>query len=67
VDFSFSNLIFIVLAVMLLQPLLSGRIFAIRREQAIRSIEKKRRSRVITMIHRQEKRSFFGMNVSRRN
>lgn len=64
-DVSFSNLIFIVLAVMLLQPLLSGRIFAIRREQAIRSIEKKRHSRIITMIHRQEKRSFFGMNVSR--
>ena len=64
-EFSFSNLIFIVLAVMLLQPLLSGRIFAVRREQAIRSIEKKRRSRIITMIHRQEKRSFFGMNVSR--
>ena len=63
-DFSVSSLIFIVLAVMLLQPLLSGRIFAIRREQAIRGIEKKRRSRVITMIHRQEKRSLFGMNVS---
>jgi ClpP class serine protease len=64
-ELSFSNLILIVLAVMLLQPLLTGRLFAMRREQAIRRIEKQRRSRVITMIHRQEKRSFFGMNVSR--
>ena len=39
--------------------------FGFRREQAIRSIERKRKSRVITMIHRQEKRNFFGMNVSR--
>lgn len=64
-DFSFSNLIFILFAVMLLQPLLAGRLFVMRREQAIRKIEKARGSRVITMIHRQEKRSLFGVNVSR--
>lgn len=64
-DFSFSTLIFILFAVMLLQPLLSGQFFAMRREQAIRKIEKARGSRVITMIHRQEKRSLFGVNVSR--
>ena len=64
-DLDFSTIIFLIFAVMLLQPLLAGRMFAFRREQAIRVIEKKRRSRVITMIHRQEKRSLFGMNVSR--
>ncbi|WP_135506276.1 SDH family Clp fold serine proteinase [Roseovarius aestuariivivens] len=64
-EFTFSNLIFLVFLVIVLQPLLAGRLFAFRREQAIRAVEKSRRSRVITMIHRQEKRSLFGMNVSR--
>src|SRR6516165_4455398 len=38
---------------------------ALRRAQAIRAIEKSHASRVITMIHRQEKRSLFGFAVSR--
>jgi ClpP class serine protease len=50
---------------MTLQPLLMGRWFSMRRAQAIRAIEQDNGSRVITMIHRQEKRSLFGMNVSR--
>ena len=60
-----STLFLIFFMVMLLQPVLSGRLFAARRAQAIRMIEKRRGSRVITMIHRQEKRSMFGFNVSR--
>lgn len=60
-----STLIWILLAVMALQPLLMGRWLALRRMQAIRAIENTRGSRVITMIHRQEKRSLFGLNVSR--
>jgi ClpP class serine protease len=65
VSFDFSTLIWILIAVMALQPLLMGRWFAVRRMQAIRAMERVRGSRVITMIHRQEKRSIFGMNVSR--
>lgn len=61
----FSSLIWIVIIVMALQPLLMGRWFAMRREQAIRSIEKAHGTRVITMIHRQERRSLFGFSVSR--
>ncbi|MCR9114089.1 MAG: ATP-dependent Clp protease proteolytic subunit [Rhodobacteraceae bacterium] len=64
-DFSFSNLIFLLFLLLFLQPVLAGRFFGLRREQAIRAIERSRGSRVITMIHRQEKRSLFGMNVSR--
>ncbi|WP_232279557.1 ATP-dependent Clp protease proteolytic subunit [Roseobacter sp. AzwK-3b] len=64
-EFSLSTIFFLFFIVMILQPVLMGRIFAFRREQAIRAIERKRRSRVITMIHRQERRSFFGVNVSR--
>jgi ClpP class serine protease len=50
---------------MLLQPLFTARWYTVRRAQAIRALEKSRASRVITMIHRQEKRSLFGMSVSR--
>lgn len=63
-DFSFSNLIFLAFLMIVLQPLLSGRMFALRRAQAIRAIERQRKSRVITMIHRQERRSLFGFNMS---
>ena len=50
---------------MLLQPLLTARWHAVRRAQAIRALESSRSSRVITMIHRQERRSIFGFAVSR--
>jgi ClpP class serine protease len=50
---------------MLLQPLFMGRWYAVRRAQAIRAIERSHGSRVITMIHRQEKRSLFGFAVAR--
>lgn len=63
-DLDFSTLFFLFILVMVMQPLLAGRLYGLRRAQAIRGIERKRRSRVITMIHRQEKRSLFGMNVS---
>jgi ClpP class serine protease len=62
-DFSFLFWIFI--AIMVLQPLFIGRWYALRRAQAIRAIEKSHASRVITMIHRQEKRSIFGLAVTR--
>src|SRR5688572_13041045 len=61
----FSTLIWILIAVMALQPLIMGRWFAVKRSQAIRAIEKAHGSRVITMIHRQERRSLFGFSVSR--
>lgn len=64
-SFDFTTLIWIAFILMALQPLLMGRWFVIRRMQAIRAIEKRRGSRVITMIHRQEKRSLFGFSVSR--
>jgi ClpP class serine protease len=50
---------------MVLQPLFMARWYALRRAQAIRAIEKSHASRVITMIHRQEKRSIFGLAVTR--
>jgi ClpP class serine protease len=64
-SFDFTSLIWVVIIVMALQPLLMGRWFAVRREQAIRAIEKAHATRVITMIHRQERRSLFGFSVAR--
>jgi ClpP class serine protease len=63
--FDFSTLIWLLIALMALQPILTARWSAIKRAQAIRAIERKRGTRVITMIHRQEKRSLFGFSVSR--
>ena len=63
--FDLSSLFWIFIAIMVLQPLLTGRWYALRRAQAIRAIERSHGSRVITMIHRQEKRSIFGFAVSR--
>jgi ClpP class serine protease len=51
--------------VLALQPILMGRWSAVRRAQAIRAVEKAHGARVITMIHRQEKRSLFGFSVAR--
>ena len=64
-SFDLSSIFFILVALMALQPLLMGRWYALRRAQAIRAIEKEHGTRVITMIHRQEKRSLFGLAVAR--
>lgn len=64
-NFDFSTLFWIFIILMVLQPLIMGRILAIRRADAIRRLEKAHNTRVITMIHRQEKRSLFGFSVAR--
>ena len=64
-SFDFSSLFWIFIVIMVLQPLLTARWYVVRRAQAIRAIEKLHGTRVITMIHRQEKRSLFGFSVSR--
>lgn len=64
-NFDFSTLIWIFIILMMMQPLIMGRWFAVRRQQSIQSIEKAHGARVITMIHRQEKRAMFGFSVAR--
>src|SRR5215470_1629183 len=59
-----STIFWILLALMALQPLLAGRWLSMKRAQAISAIQRSRRSRVITMIHRQERRSLFGFSVA---
>lgn len=63
--FDVSSILWLLLAIMVLQPLLVMRWLAMRRAQAIRAMEKAHGTRVITMIHRQEKRSLLGFSVSR--
>jgi len=64
-SFDFSSLIWIVILITVLQPILMGRWFAMQRMRAIRAIEQAHGSRVITMIHRQERRSLLGFSVAR--
>src|SRR5215469_16661911 len=64
-SFDFSSLFWVFIVIMVLQPLFTARWYGVRRAQAIRAIEKRNGTRVITMIHRQEKRSLFGFAVSR--
>jgi ClpP class serine protease len=62
---NFNFLILFLLIASTLQPLMQARLEAMRRARQIAAIEKERGSRVITMIHRQETRSFFSLPVSR--
>jgi ClpP class serine protease len=64
-SFDFTTLIWILLAFLALQPLLTGRWYTMRRAGAIRAIERAHGTRVITMIHRQEKAGLFGFSVAR--
>ncbi len=63
--FDLSAIFWIFIVIMALQPLFMGRWYVLRRAQAIRAIEKTHGTRIITMIHRQEKRSLFGFSVAR--
>jgi ClpP class serine protease len=64
-SFDFSTLIWVVILFTVLQPLLMGRWSAMQRMRGIRAIEQAHGSRVITMIHRQERRSLLGFSVAR--
>jgi len=57
---NFSSIFWVFIALIALQPLITAQWYAIRRTQAIRAVERAHSTRVITMIHRQEKRSLFG-------
>jgi len=59
------NIIWIIILIQIFIPLLQKRYMAYRRLAIMRSIEKKRQSRVITMIHRQETMSLLGFPIAR--
>lgn len=59
------QIFWMVLILSMFYPFLKGSALRNARETVIRSIEKKRGSRVITLIHRQESMSFFGISMRR--
>lgn len=64
-NFDFGTLIFMLFLFSTILPMLKQRMIEMERIKLIRAIEKKRGSRVITMIHRQESLSFLGFAFSR--
>ena len=60
-----SSLLWLLILFSVMVPVLQRRMLQARRLQAIRNLEKRRGSRVITMIHRQETMSFLGIPLSR--
>lgn len=61
----FGDLFWLIFIVILMQPILRQKFLEIARQKAIEQIEKKRGSRVILLVHRQEKMSFFGFPLMR--
>ncbi|MCR4324427.1 MAG: hypothetical protein NUV69_01945 [Candidatus Curtissbacteria bacterium] len=59
------NLIWFFIILSIFLPMGQKRLLEARRILLIKSIEKKRKSRVITLIHRQETLSFLGIPISR--
>jgi ClpP class serine protease len=60
-----SSIIWLIFLLSTIQPLVQQRYLLARRIQAIHRLERRRGSRVITLIHRQEAFSFFGFPFAR--
>ncbi len=60
-----SQIFWLIFFFMLFFPMLKAQTLEWSREKLIKAIEEKRKSRVITMIHRQETRSLFGLFMMR--
>jgi len=62
---NFMNIIWILILIQIFIPLVQKRILMYKRLKTMQSIEKKRQSRVITMIHRQETMNLLGFPIAR--
>ncbi len=60
-----SQLFWLIFLLLLVMPLIQARTLEWSRERLIKAIEEKRKSRVITLIHRQETRSILGFFMMR--
>ena len=60
-----SEIIFLLIFLTFLAPMVSQRILNARRYRAIRQLEQRRSSRVVTLIHRQESVSLLGIPLRR--
>ncbi len=59
------TLVWLVLVASIVMPVLQARFQALARLRVLRRLERQRRSRVITLIHRQESRSILGIPITR--
>jgi ClpP class serine protease len=59
------SIVFLLLFLLLLAPMVTQRRLQVKRFRAIRALERKRGSRVITLIHRQEAVSLLGIPLRR--
>ncbi len=59
------NILWLLLIAAILVPVVQQKLMRVRRMRLIRTIEKKRSSRVITLIHRQETMKLFGIPLMR--
>lgn len=59
------NILWIIVLIQIFIPLMQKRLLAAKRLSTMRTIEKKRGSRVITLIHRQETMNFLGFPIAR--
>jgi ClpP class serine protease len=64
-NFSFLEVFWILVVLLALQPLFRRARLELARRRLIAKIERRRRSRVILMVHRQETMTFFGIPVFR--
>ncbi|MEW6770343.1 MAG: hypothetical protein AB1330_03020 [Bacillota bacterium] len=64
-SFSFFEVLWLIFLIFAFLPMLKQQRLEIQRVRLIRTIEQRRRSRVITMIHRQELLSLLGLPLSR--
>ncbi len=60
-----NQIFWLIFLLLLVLPMIKAQTLEWSRERLIRTIEEKRKSRVITMIHRQETRSFLGFFMMR--
>ncbi len=63
--FGFGDLFWLIFLAIAMQPFLRQKFLEIARQKAIETIEKKRGSRVILLVHRQETMSLFGFPLMR--
>ncbi|MEJ2305391.1 MAG: hypothetical protein P8Y14_28045, partial [Anaerolineales bacterium] len=64
-NFSLTDLFWILLVIAAVQPIIRQKILESARTRMFRQLEAKRESRVIALIHRQERLSFLGFPLAR--
>lgn len=64
-NLNITDIFWILILISFFIPLVQKRMLLLKRQMIMRSIETKRNSRIISMIHRQEVMSFFGFPLAR--